>query len=168
MVLRTKVSLSEVLAVIPQSKGQIQPIEKALQCTRGAVKEILANYPEAQQELSDELERQKDIVMINLIADAQAGDPKARELLMKAVGRDRGFGDKLEVTGKDGAPMVILHAAAQNLIANQSNGNARKQDRIASWGKAAIDYHDQQTAAVEAEIVDDKKPQKAKKTGRRK
>lgn len=167
MALRTKVSLSEVLSVIPQSKGQIQPIEKALQCTRSAVKEVLANHPEAQQELADELERQKDIVMINLIADAQAGDPKARELLMKAVGRDRGFGDKLEVTGKDGAPMVILHAAAQNLIANDGNGNASKQNRIASWEKSAIDYHEQQTAAVEAEIVEDKKPVKTVR-GRRK
>ena len=150
---RTSVTLNEVLSAIPYSKGQIQPIEERLRCTRSAVKKILEECPEAQQELNDEYERQKDMIIVNAIEDAKAGDPKARELVLKAIARDRGFGDKLEVTGKDDQPLVFLHAIATNLTANEGNNFASKNDRIANWSKKAVAYHSQQEQAA-SKLID--------------
>ena len=155
---RTVVTLNEVLSAIPLSRGQIQPIEHHLNCTRSAVKKILEQFPEAQQELDDEYERQKDMMIVNAIEDAKAGDPKARELILKAIARDRGFGDKLEVSGKDGQPLVFLHAVAANLTANENNNFASKNDRIASWSRKAVEYHEQQKQSVEAAVKEYSSP----------
>lgn len=149
------VSKEEVLAVIPGSKGLIYNIEQELYCTRDAVKKAIELYPEIQKEMDDEAEREKDMVMANLIEDAKAGDKHARELYLKSQARERGFGDRVEVTGAEGQPLVFLHAVATDLTANPKNGNARKTDRISSWQNKAVEYHDAQIAETQSKSVDE-------------
>ncbi len=146
--LREKISKAEVLAAIPISKGLIEPIERELLCTRKAIKQVLADYPEVKEALAEELEREKDRIEFNLMRDAADGDPKARELFMKSQMRDRHYGERLEVTGADGAPLVVLHTAGQI-------------QSIDDWAQSAQQYAEAENAAIEAkisEVVDNKKP----------
>lgn len=152
---KTSVTKEEVLRCIPGSKGLIHYIEEELNCTRDAVKNAIELYPEIKKEMEDEAEREKDMVMANLIEDAKAGDKHARELYLKSQARDRGFGDKVELTGAEGQPLVFLHAVATDLTANSRNGNAGKSDRISSWQGKAIEYHETQLAETQSKSVDE-------------
>lgn len=152
---RTTVTKNEVLAAIPGSKGLIVNLENILGCTRDAVKQAMAAYPEIKKEMEDEAEREKDIVLNNLIEDAKAGDKAARDLYLKAQARDRGFGDKLEVSGAEGQPLVFLHAVAADLTANIKNGNATKEKRVSSWTAKAVEYHEKQIAEAKGKSVEE-------------
>lgn len=140
---RTKVDEAEFLAAIEGSCGQLEPIERKLSCTRKALRELLAAKPYLQDELDDEMERELDRTVISALKDAQDPDsrtaPKSRELVLKAKARDRGFGDKLEVSGTDGAPLVFLHTAAQ--LPNQN-----------MWQIQADTYAENEDARIEAEM----------------
>lgn len=140
---RTKVGEAEFLAAIEGSFGQLEPIERKLNCTRKALRELLAEKPYLQDELDDEVERELDRTVISAFKDAQNQDsrtaPKSRELVLKAKARDRGFGERLEVTGADGAPLVFLHTAAQI-----PSGNA--------WQIQADQYAENEDARIDAEM----------------
>ena len=152
---RTSVTKNEILAAIPGTKGLIVNLEYKLNCTRQAVKDAIRSYPEIKKEMDDESEREKDIVLNNLIEDAKAGDKAARELYLKAQARDRGFGDKLEVAGANGQPLVFLHAVAKDLTANEGNNHATKASRVERWSHRAIDYHEKQLDETKGKSVDE-------------
>jgi seryl-tRNA synthetase len=152
---RTSVTKNEVLAAIPGSKGLIVNLENRLNCTRTAIKNAMSSCPEIKKEMVDEEEREKDTVLNNLIEDAKAGDKAARDLYLKAQARDRGFGDKLEVSGANGQPLVFLHAVATDLTANAGNGNASKEKRVSGWKNRAVEYHERQIAEVGNKSVDE-------------
>ena len=140
---RQSVGRDEFLAAIPGSRGQLAPIEQKLNCTRGALRAAIEKYPELKAELADELEREKDRIIIAMIEDSLHGDDrakgKARETLLRAIARDRGFGERLEVTGAEGKPLVFLHTAAKMLP-------------VDGWAKNAAGYAEKENAAIEARI----------------
>lgn len=141
---RTKVSEAEFLAAIPGCRGQLEPIEKQLNCTRRALKELLAANPHLQEELDDEVERELDRTIFAAFEDAQNPDsrtaPKSRELILRAKARDRGFGiEKTDTANAEGSPLVYLHIAAQ-----LPNGNA--------WQVQADNYAENEDAKIEAEM----------------
>lgn len=142
---RTKIGVNEFLAAVEGSHGQLEPIEKKLCCTRRAIKELIALHPELQEELDDEVERELDRTIIAAFQDAQDPEsrtaPKSRELILKAKARDRGFGERLEVTGADGAPLVFLHTAAQMPDSN-------------TWQLQAENYADNEDAAIDAKMAE--------------
>ena len=141
---RTKVSKAEVLAHISESKGQLEPLERILNCTRGALRDLIRECPELQTELDDELERMKDRIiaaMMDEAIDGGKGSDRTRDLLLKAIARDRGFGEKLEVTGADGAPLVVLHSSA-NLLP------------VEEWAKKAAEFGESQEKVLDAKILE--------------
>ena len=142
---RTSVTREEVLSAISGSKGLILNIEKKLGCTRSCIQEWIDKDPVIKQEIKDEQEREKDMVMDNLIEDAKNGDKFARKLFLEAQARDRGFGDKLEISGANGQPLVVLHAVTANLTANEENNNASKEKRVEAWSGKAVAFHEKQT-----------------------
>lgn len=152
---RSSVSKNEIIGAIPGSKGLIVNLEIALNCTRDAIKAAIHAHPEIKKEMEDEAEREKDMVLNNLIDDAKNGDKAARELYLKAQARDRGFGDKLEVSGANGQPLVFLHAVATDLTANSRNANAPKEKRVSSWTGKAISYHEKQLEEAREKNVDE-------------
>lgn len=152
---RTSVTPGEVLSHIPQSRGLLQPITKALQCTRSAVQKVLDAHPDIAEKFADTEEDAKDEIIEQLMKDAKMGDAKARELFLKSRARDRGYGDKLEISGDKDKPLVFMHAIARDLV-----GEAPKPKRIDNWQNRAIDYHEKQTAEAESKTVDDLIPAK--------
>ena len=144
---RSKITAQEFLDAIPESKGLFEPIEKKLGCTRGAIRELLEEYPELEAELKDEEEREKDRVIFAMYEDAVNGDPrekgKARETLMRAVATDRGFGGgggKTEINISD-APLVMLHTSA-------------KLPTVQEWAKKAEKFNQERNLEVEAKVLE--------------
>lgn len=150
IVIRTTVSPGEVAAYIDDCYGQMYPIVKALQCTRSAVKKIFDEYPEIKEKFNDSKDNFIDRVILGTMEEALAGNAKARELILKSLGRDRGFGDKLEISGDKNAPLVFFHSSPRDLA-----GTPPKDKRIESWTGRAIEYHDAQVVEAKEKSVDE-------------
>lgn len=139
---RQTVSKEEFINAIPGSYGQLQPIEHKLNCTRKALRDAIAKHPELQEELNDEKARELDLVTIAMFEDAKFGTekekPKARELLMKALAKDRGFGEVKDNT-QGNSISVYLHTPA-------------KIPEISDWMKTAEQYKEQEEQTIEAEF----------------
>lgn len=59
--------------------------------------------------------------------------------MLKAIARDRGFGERIEVTGAEGKPLVFLHTAAKMLP-------------VTAWADRANAYAEKENAAIEEKI----------------
>ena len=140
---RTSITKEEFLAAIPHRKGVLLPIEQELNCTRKVLEKMLKEYPEIREEFDAEKERVKDRIIIASVDDAIAGGDKvrgkARELLLRALARDRGFGEHVEVTGANGAPLVCLHTVA-------------KLPTAVEWNAKATAYAEEEDKMIDAEI----------------
>ena len=140
----------DVINAVPGTKGLLQYIADKLGVTRRIVQDMVANDDRVREAVDDEVEKEKDQVMFYLINDAKRGDPKARELYLRAQAKDRGFGvEKTEVSGPNGQPLVVLHATVKDLI-----GEAPKVKRIDGWANRATDYHTRQIEAANNKTVD--------------
>lgn len=152
---RTSITKEELIEAIPGSKGLLLNIEKQLGCTRSCITKMLEQYPEIKQELEDEMEREKDEVLNNLIEDAKSGDKASRKLFLEAQARDRGYGEKLEVTGANGQPLVFLHAVDAHLTGGEENRNANKAERVSAWSQGAIEFHEKQSKEIKELSTDE-------------
>lgn len=139
---RTSVSKEEFLHAIPGSYGTLQPIEKLLYCTRQALRDCMRKYPELEQELKDEAEREFDKALISTFEDAKTGDErvrcKARDQIFKAFGKDRGFGDQQDNSG-DGKIQLFLHTSNVRLS-------------VSDWQKQAAVFSEQRDREVDKQM----------------
>lgn len=152
---RTSITKEELIEAIPGSKGLLLNLERKLGCTRSCISKMLEQYPEIKQELQDEMEREKDEVLNNLIEDAKSGDRASRKLFLEAQARDRGYGEKVEISGANGQPLVFLHAADVHLTGGEENRNANKENRVEAWSKNAIDFHEKQSEEIKQLSTDE-------------
>ena len=140
---RTKVSKEEFLAAIPGCCGTLQPIEKALNCTRKALRDCMAQHPDLRKELQDEVEREIDLIIISTIEDAKTGDDrircKARDQILKALAKDRGFGEKEEKTNSDPKIQLFLHTSEARLS-------------IEDWQKQASEFSEQRKLDIDRQM----------------
>lgn len=152
---RTSVTVREVINEIPNSYGEIEPIEKALNCTRSAVKKILECNPEVRQELEDEKERCLDRIIVDAKMKAIRGDRFARDSVLKAEARDRGYGEKPEETQTENTPLLVMHYQNIHLTSEGANGAGTKEERLEKWSKAAQAYNNKQALSIKKMSVED-------------
>ncbi len=142
---RTEVSREEILSLIPRSRGLLEPLERALHCTRGALREALRRYPELQIELNDEMERVKDRIILVMMEEAMGSGgrscDRSRDMLLKALARDRGFGDKMEISGASCTPLVALNL-----------GNNPAPKGIEGWASNASEYGRNQERLLDSKM----------------
>ena len=143
--IRTSVTKDELMLQIRGSCGLIETLEKRLDCTRQAILHWVNSDPEVKEEMKFERERANERVLAATYRDAVMGSTKeknkARELIFQIIAKERGLGVKrLEVTGANGAPMVMLHSPAPNTISRDQ------------WVKLASEYSEQEKEKVDAQI----------------
>jgi len=143
--LRTSVTKEELMLQIRGSSGLIETLEKRLDCTRQAILHWVNGDPDVKQEMKYERERANERVLAATYRDAIMGNPKernkARELIFQIIAKERGLGVKrVEVTGANGAPMVMLHSPAPNTVSREQ------------WVKLASEYSEQEKEKVDAQI----------------
>ena len=148
--IRSSVTKNEIISAIPGSKGLICNLEKTLFCTRAAIKAVIEKNPEIDDMLTYESERDAELIISDLSDEAKNGDPKARELFLKARARKYGFGDRLEIAGSKDQPLVFLHAVATDLT-----GTAPKLKRVENWKDRAVEYHEKQIETSKNKSVDE-------------
>lgn len=140
---RTNVGREEFLAAIPDSHGTLLKIEEKLNCTRQALRDCMKKYPELKNELQDEVERNLDRIIIATMQDCVDGDDrvkcKSRDQILKALAKERGFGDVKETPETEGKIQIFLHTSNARLSVDQ-------------WSRQAAVFAEQREREVEKQM----------------
>lgn len=88
----------EILDAIRASKGMLYIAAKKLGCDPKVVKDRIKYVAELKEAAHNEKESTKDFVELKLIEALQKGEPWALKFFAERQMRDRGYGDKTDIT----------------------------------------------------------------------
>lgn len=103
---------AQVVEAVKRSRGIISVAARALGCARITVYEYMNRYPEVKAALEEAREVSLDHVenrLMDLCDDTEHKDhfPAVRYFL-RTQGKHRGYTERQEITGADGAPLVSI------------------------------------------------------------
>lgn len=101
-----KKDFQTVVDAIQEARGNKTTVARSLMVSRATVYNWIKEYPEIAQAFQDERERRLDVGESALDAAVERGEAWAVCFLLKTQGKDRGYIERQEVTGKDGAPAM--------------------------------------------------------------
>lgn len=115
-----KFTVDMVEPLIDQYKGNIAAIARHLGCNRGTVWNRIQESANLQKALKNARETMLDNAESQLYNKVLAGDVVSLIYFLKTQGKSRGYIERVEQTGKDGGPLVVisaddLNAAARNV-----------------------------------------------------
>jgi len=96
-------SESEVLAALQNSYGIVSRVAEKLSCNWNTAKKYIEMYPSCQQSFLDETERVLDLAESKIIKSINMDDVGTAKWLLSTKGKLRGYSERMEVSGKDGA-----------------------------------------------------------------
>ena len=102
-----KYSVQQVIAALGESHGMIAPAARSLGCSRDTVRRYLAEYEEIAQAIADEREATTDLAENKLRDAIIRGEAWAICFYLKCMAKDRGYVERGELTGTNGAPVKI-------------------------------------------------------------
>jgi predicted transcriptional regulator len=102
-----KCSLQQILAAIEDSGAIHTVIAKRLGVSPDAVHNYSERHPEVADALEEERQKVCDLAEAQLIKKLKEGHIAAIIFYLKCKAKDRGFTERTEVTGKDGAPVGL-------------------------------------------------------------
>ena len=103
----TKLSKRKVKEAIKGSKGIITAVANRCGVTRKQIYKYRDKYPDIREALQEERERLVDMAEKGLIINLDKQQPWAIGLVLKTLGRNRGYVEKLDVSGELNQPVVI-------------------------------------------------------------
>jgi hypothetical protein len=101
-----KYSVEQVVRALESSMGLISPAARALGCSAQTVRNYVKRHPTVKRAKEDEREKLIDMAEASLYKQIKSGDTTAIIFTLKTVGKDRGYVERREVTGKDGGPLA--------------------------------------------------------------
>ena len=102
-----KYTQEEMIKALEESKGLIAPAARALGCSRDTIRSYLEEYTAVAQAKLDQREAVTDMAenaLYQAILDREAW---AVCFYLKCMAKDRGYVERAEVTGTNGAPVKI-------------------------------------------------------------
>ena len=96
----------EILEAIKKSGGFLTKAAEQLGCTYHTVWNYLKKYKSLQKALEEIKEKQLDFAESKLIGEINASNLTAIIFYLKCKGKDRGYIERHEITGKDGGPIT--------------------------------------------------------------
>ena len=102
-----KYSVEQIIAALGESHGMIAPAARSLGCSRDTIRRYLAEYAEIAQAIADEREATTDLAENKLRDAIIRGEAWAICFYLKCMAKDRGYVERAELTGGNGAPVKI-------------------------------------------------------------
>ena len=102
-----KYSVEQIIAALGESHGMIAPAARSLGCSRTTIRRYLAEYAEIAQAIADEREATTDLAENKLRDAIIRGEAWAICFYLKCMAKDRGYVERGELTGTNGAPVKI-------------------------------------------------------------
>ena len=102
-----KYTAAQMIDALAESMGMISPAARKLGCSRDTVRRYLAEYPEIAEAIEDANEEVNDIAELKLLDAIKRGEAWAICFRLKTKAKNRGYVEKGELTGTNGAPIAI-------------------------------------------------------------
>ena len=109
-----KYTAAIMIKALKQTGGMVCLAADLIGCDPKTVKSYIAQYPTVAQAQEDEAERFLDYGEVKLKERVFAGDAWAIQFFLRTKGRDRGYNERTEVTGKDGKDFTFVVKYADN------------------------------------------------------
>lgn len=100
-----KFTTQQVIAAIRETKGLVTRAAARLGCDPKTIRSYAARYPTVAEALREEREGMTDVAELALYNAILKGEPWAVSLYLKTQGKQRGYVERVETTGKDGGPI---------------------------------------------------------------
>lgn len=118
MAKKDKYTIPEVIAALQETKGMQFLAAKRLGCSHDTIRNYILRYPQIKAVLDAQRGEMVDLSELKLWQSIQNGEQWGITLCLKTLGKERGYVERHEQTGKDGAPLLVLAhrygAAARN------------------------------------------------------
>jgi hypothetical protein len=101
------ITATQAIEAVQDSKGFITTVAKRLGCTRGNVYALMNKFPTVEQAIKDERETLKDFAEGKLFQQIDDGNTTAIIFYLKCQAKERGYVERQEITGAEGAPVTV-------------------------------------------------------------
>jgi hypothetical protein len=101
-------TVAQVIAALQETKGMVFLAAKRLGCTPETVQNYCKRHPTVMAAKMAERGEMVDTAELKLWQSIQNGEAWGITLALKTIGKDRGYVERTEQTGRDGAPMQVL------------------------------------------------------------
>jgi hypothetical protein len=127
---KQRFTAAQVIVALQATKGMVYLAAKRLKCDPDTVLNYCKRYPSVEAAKQTQRGELVDLAEQKLRESIQNGEAWGITLCLKTIGKDRGYVERQEVTGNDGAPLweptsglaALLEAARQ--AASATNGHA--------------------------------------------
>jgi hypothetical protein len=118
----------QVIEALHECKGMMYLTAQRLGCDPDTVQNYCKRYPRVMAVKKSYQGRLVDTAELKLWQAVNNGDLHAAMFVLRTLGRDRGYGEKTEITGKDGGPIqhAHIHVWQERLQAAHNALEARK------------------------------------------
>lgn len=104
---RTRYNKRTVLQAIEGSGGIISAVAKRLGCDWATARAYIQRWAETTAAFEAERERILDLAETTLYRAIQEGDVQAAKWVLSRLGKSRGYGDHVEVSGRQALEIVL-------------------------------------------------------------
>mgnify|MGYP001589873884 FL=1 len=102
-----KFQVAQVIEALRNTKGLVTLAAQRLNCEPDTVRNYAKRHPTVAAALKEERSKMTDVAELSLYNKIVAGEGWAVCFYLKTQGRDRGYVERHEVTGKDGGELVL-------------------------------------------------------------
>jgi transposase-like protein len=102
-----KYTRQQIIDALAESMGMISPAARKLGCSRNTISSYMKEYPEIAEAIEDANEEVNDIAELKLLDAIKRGEAWAICFRLKTKAKNRGYVEKGELTGTNGAPIAI-------------------------------------------------------------
>lgn len=95
---------------IRRARGLLSYAADALGVTRWALYKFVEQHPELYEVIEEARERTLDLAENNILSKVDSGDYNASQFVLSRLGRNRGYGEKVEQSGS--VEIVFRHVRA--------------------------------------------------------
>lgn len=98
---------TQIIKALQDTKGMVYVAAQRLGCSPDTIKARLAKSQKIRAVAEAERGKMGDTAELKLIQAIQAGQPWAVTFYLKTQAKDRGYTERMEVTGNDGTDITI-------------------------------------------------------------
>ncbi len=104
---RNKYTAEQMIDALRKTRGMKGPAAKILNCTYNTVSSYADRYPTVAAVIAEEREMMTDVAELALARAIQGGEAWAVCFYLKTIGKERGYVERQEVTGKNGGAVTL-------------------------------------------------------------
>ena len=129
-----QIKLEDVKQTLIETRGLITMAAKRLGCSRSTIYNYLNEHEELRETLEEARQLQVDMAESKLFDAVDRGEPWAVNTVLKTLGRDRGYGERVEITGAGGGALKV-EAALEALDSKSPAEVSRTYEELRRGGK---------------------------------